>query len=54
MCDRFCLGLRTITWIVVATPTSIPEVQLVLCAGEQPDEHGAYEQEDEYFDEEDL
>lgn len=43
MCDRFCLGLRTITLIAVTTPTSIPEVELVLCTGEQPDENRAYE-----------
>ena len=53
MCHRFsfCLGVRTITF---ATPTSAPEIELVLCPSEQTDENRAYEQEDEHFDKEDL
>jgi len=44
--------MRTIT--LVTTPASVPEVEFVLCASEQTDENRAYEQEDEYFDKEDL
>lgn len=54
MCDclSFCRGMRTIT--MITTPASVPEVEFVLCTGEQTDENRAYEQEDEYFDKEDL
>lgn len=56
MGDRlsFCLGVRTITLIAVATPTSVPKVELVLRTGEQADENRAYEEKDEHFDEENL